>query len=297
MPPPVVRQDALWEHRAMKDRQEELSRQAASEELRERCLARQQEQELQLRLQQAEDKHRWQAVQGARRAAKKSERAQSARGRNKALSEIEKLRKATRDDADAREACNKNEGRHLVCILRERDWDDFYKKRRAQRERAKAGTSGVHALHHFEEETKAMTENRQKLERELVELRRREQHRMALDRQASAEAEACRRAQVEMMRQQDRQKARAAMRAQLKAQEGKAGWDANLHYLNTHGDRLHWDPPFFKHTLEEDGDGRWPFPMLPAREPIYKYGSLQFLLDPPGGHRPRASRPDAFYDA
>ena len=85
----------------MKDRQEELSRQAASDELRERCLARQQEQESQLRLQQAEDKHRWQAVQDARRAAKKSERAQSARGRNKALSDIEKLHKATRDDADA----------------------------------------------------------------------------------------------------------------------------------------------------------------------------------------------------
>ena len=113
----------------MKDRQEELSRQAASDELRERCLARQQEQESQLRLQQAEDKHRWQAVQDARRAAKKSERAQSARGRNKALSEIEKLHKATRDDADAREACNKNEGRKLVCVLRERGWDDFYRKR------------------------------------------------------------------------------------------------------------------------------------------------------------------------
>ena len=272
MPPPVVRQEELWAWRAAREKVDAQEREVAGQELRRQCLARmKEERERQVKLQE-EDRKRWRVAQQARRKAEKMERAQSARGRRTGVAAIEKARQAFREENEEREQSAHDEGKKLLYSLRQRDWADW----EVSQARKAAGRS-FNPFCNWQEEAAeaARIEGRKKIEREAANKVMREQEQIAQERIVKAEAESRRRAQAELSRQQQRQQARVALRAKLKAKEAEAGWEANLHYLNTHGDRLHWETPVFKHTLEEDGDGRWPFPMLPPKEPLRTFQVLR----------------------
>lgn len=64
---------------------------------------------------------------------------------------------------------------------------------------------------------------------------------------------------VEMAQTTQRQAERERQRSRLARDVAEQGRLDNIHYLNTHGDRLGWTPHSFH--KKEDGDGRWPYPI------------------------------------
>ena len=114
MPAPSVRQDVLFTHRDAKEKVREEERQAAGAELRQCALAKLKEEKAKQPQQQEEELREWRRRQHTRKAVEKTERAQSARGRSRAIADLEKGRLAARKEADARESSGVEEAKKLM---------------------------------------------------------------------------------------------------------------------------------------------------------------------------------------
>ena len=119
----------------------------------------------------------------------------------------------------------------------------------------------------WEAEQERTAEARQKAHREATARAMRARAASAARSSATAEGEFRMRGEWHIAVAQRREAARQQRRAAMRRERAEAGREDNILYLNTHGDRLHWDPPRFEHTLE-DGDGRWPYPMSVPVEPL-----------------------------
>ena len=270
MPAPSVRQDWLWAKHNELDQLRERERRKACETLRQRCLANEKAEREQKVQQRRENEETWKAAQIAQLRAENIERSLSARIRGTSIVENEHKRLAARREAQEREASVHDNCKKLSRKLLRRECAESYHKQAMRHESKCDASESTHSWSigwwRNTSEEKAREEAIRKMEREASEVAMRRAERADKERALKAEAESRRRAQDETARQIQRQKVRQAMRARLKAKEAEAGREANIHYLNTHGDKLHWDAPYFKHTLEDDGDGRWPFPMPPSKD-------------------------------
>jgi hypothetical protein len=265
MPAPVVRQDDVWVRREARDRVLAREQAKSSEAFRQRCFERQREgQELQQQ-RRAQSRIDFGAAQHAWKLAHSKERVERNRVRRESIAEIEKAREATRAEAKKAEAEQVENSRQLVGALHQRK-----QMQRVQQLERKLHQMRLTANQSWRREVDAEESTRQermRAEREVAAIAMRAHVRDETEYATQVEQEARRRARVEIETNARRKAERERRRARMRAKEAERGRDANIHYLNTHGDRLHWNPPLFEHTLE-DGDGRWPYPMPPPKEYI-----------------------------
>lgn len=265
MPAPSVRNDWVW---ARHERQE---RKAKADQARQFALMQRQH----LAKGRAEVRHeehrkrgeekRWQAAQTASEAAAKKERKAKRALRETVLADMQREAKQRAEEFKRQEELVRQRAERRTNAINEDREDASWLAQALRWMHAKSGEK--EGWREWEAEQERTAEARQKAHREATAQAMRARAASAARSSATAEREFRMRGEWHIAVAQRREAARQQRRAAMRRERAEAGREDNILYLNTHGDRLHWDPPRFEHTLE-DGDGRWPYPMNVPVEPL-----------------------------
>ena len=264
MPAPSVRQDWVWARQERQERARKAEQASSFEQFRRAHLSKtrgEQKQQDRIRI---EAKAQWEAVQAAHAAAEKQERSSKGALRRTILAEMNKKQNAKRSElARAEEQLTARAELRMNAIN-----EHFVSQQKLRRElrRIHSSDGGRETWRQWEAAQDQSLEDRKKDIRDAAAQRMRAEDRRSMESAVAAEKEFRRRGEEQLALHQNRRVERLSRRRAMRRESAEAGREANIHYLNTHGDRLHWNPPLFTHTLE-DGDGRWPYPMGVPVEP------------------------------
>ena len=206
----------------------------------------------------------WEAVQASHAAAEKQERSSKGALRRTVLADMYKKQYAKRAEVEREEEHLKAKAQLRMRAINEH----FASQQKLSRElrRIHSFDGGRETWRQWEAAQEQNLEDRKKAIRNAAAQQTRAVERRSMESAVKAEQEFRRRGEEHLAVQQQRRAERLSRRSMMRRASAEAGREANIHYLNTHGDRLHWNPPLFTHTLE-DGDGRWPYPMRVPVEP------------------------------
>ena len=275
MPAPTVRNDTLPKKREAKERRERTEQSRQNAELRSYCLSRAEEKKQWQAHMKAEEKAQWEIRQQARLEAEAQERELQRLKRGEIVEKIDSARRDRRVEAELLDyKALKNRHNLEAMFMRGEEHRRTQSPVSARMKKAQYQADMERRRREADEECAVEVRKRGVREAEAV-VRGAEMH-ISHERAAKAELEASRRAKVEMSATARRQAERQRMRAKMRSKEADAGWEANLHYLNTHGDKLHWEAPCFHDAA--DGDGRWPYPLANPQEPIV--GGFMYMSRP-----------------
>jgi hypothetical protein len=267
MPAPQVRQDALWARRAAEEKARAKELAKAREELRNRCHANQLHENRQHKLERKRQNRVWDATQRASTARSSRDHEEQLRVRDEALLEIERQRLRKRKEEEEHEAKLRAAGRLKVEELLYESFTQTMIQLQNKFDRLRMTWA---ANPNAKAELQAMEDDRMqrlKVDQEAAAQAMRSEVADFHTYVAKAERASRRRARERIEGDAARRAARETVRYNVRRREAERKREANIHYLNTHGDRLHWTPPLFEHTLA-DGDGRWPYPMDHPKEPV-----------------------------
>ena len=241
MPAPPVRQDHVWERRELEDRKHAREQAIQSAKFRREHLARVRAEEEFKQRQRDEAKEDFDHAQEALMLSARNERKNQNRFRAQALAAIDAAKQRTLSEGKVRQVLLLAHETKMAVDLNEIEhWQSIARMRQAAQ---RQNMSERAEFRRYEQEREREAEERRRAAREEIVQQVQASMQHSRERAAAAERESRRRATTELVVQQRRQTERARMRARIRRNEAERGRERNIHYLNTHGDRLHWNPP------------------------------------------------------